>query len=136
MLYKIKTVYAECFAKKYSDPFEFVNSVASNLDHEFWVAGRDFASEILSKSNKWHYLSEHVDDYAGFMENEMRKKLSKWIWNIHFEKSTLAYRMNNTESAARWLLDRYVNELKNLFDPRYKNHIEWIQFASYKEKNI
>lgn len=137
MLYKIKTVYVECFSKKYPDPLEFVNGIASDSEHEFWGsggAGREFAREILSKSDSWYWLSLHVDDYALFIEEEMRKKLSRWIWNSYFEESSLANHMTDTASTARWLLDRYVNELKNLFDKRYKNHIKPIHFTSYEEE--
>ncbi|MDD2838505.1 hypothetical protein [Sulfuricurvum sp.] len=137
MRYQIKAVYVECFAKKYSNPYEFVNAIACNPNHAFWGsggAGREFAREILSKSHSWYWLSCHVDDYALFIEDEMRKKLSLWIWNTYFEKSTLAYHLDSTESAARWLMDRYVNELKNLFDDSYDNHIKPIKFISYEEK--
>lgn len=139
MLFKAKEIYSVQYAKKYPDPYEFVNGVASNLEHEFWGtggAGREFAREILAISRSWRWLSRNIDDYALFMENDMRKKLSDWIWKSHFEKSSLANHLTNTESAACWLMDRYVNELKNLFDIRYKNHIKRIHFTSYEEKKL
>lgn len=138
-MYKIKEVYSVLFAKKYPDPYEFVNGIACNLDHAFWGsggAGREFAREILSKSNSWYWLSLDIDDYALFMEDAMRKKLSQWIWNSYFEESSLANHMTDTGAAAQWLLDRYVNELKNLFDERYKNYIKPIHFTSYEEKKL
>lgn len=134
--YRIKQVYSMLYAKKYPDPYDFINSVALNLEHEFWGtggAGREFAREILARSPSWYWLSRNIDDYAIFMEDDMRKKLLQWIWNSYFDKSYLADHMTGTGSAVCWLMDRYVNELKNLFDERYKNHIKRIHFTSYEE---
>lgn len=40
-----------------------------------------------------------------------------------FIRGILKRNMCDTESTAKWLLNRYISELKNLFDKRYKNHI-------------
>jgi len=122
-----KTLYPALFEKKYQDPIDFVNEVANNEKHPFWGSGgaaREFAREILTKDAKWKWLGERLDDFAIITETNMRKKLKKWIFRAMLGRGSLAKNLCNTKGASKWLMDRYVAELKNLFDPRYKDNLD------------
>lgn len=122
-----KELYPFLFARKWKDPILFLQDVAAEEEHQFWGsggAGREFAREILRTDSSWEWLSSRVDDFACLMERKMRLKLNKWIFRAMLDVGGLASKLCSTEQAAIWLMDRYVAELKNLFDPRYKDFIE------------
>lgn len=131
-----KELYPFLFAKKWKDPILFLQDVASRKEHPFWGsggAGREFAREILRTDSSWEWLSSRVDDFASLIERKMRMKLNKWIFKALLDCGGLASKLCSTEQATIWLMDRYVAELKNLFDVRYKDHIEidMVFVASY-----
>ena len=64
----------------------------------------------------------------------MRKKLATWIWKANFGKGAMSKKLCDTETVVRWLMDRFTNEIKNLFDSRYKNHLEPVNFITYEEE--
>jgi len=122
-----KELYPALFSKKWKEPIAFLQEVASLEEHPFWGsggAGREFAREILRTDSSWEWLSSRVDDFACLIERKMRLKLNKWIFRAMLGCGGLASKLCSTEQAAIWLMDRYVGELKNLFDPRYKDFIE------------
>lgn len=122
-----KELYPSLFTKKWPDPILFLQDVAAKEEHPFWGsggAGREFAREILRIDSSWEWLSHRVDDFASLIERKMRMKLNKWIFRAMLDCGGLATKLCNTEEATKWLLDRYVAELKNLFDSRYKDFIE------------
>jgi len=122
-----KELFPFLFAKKWKDPILFLQDVASKEEHPFWGsggAGREFAMEILRTDSSWEWLSSRVDDFACLMECKMRLKLNKWIFRAMLDVGGLSTKLCDTEEATKWLLDRYVAELKNLFDSRYKDFIE------------
>ena len=122
-----KELYPALFSKKWQEPIAFLQDVAAREEHPFWGsggAGREFAREILRTDSSWEWLSSRVDDFACLMERKMRLKLNKWIFRAMLDVGGLASKLCNTEEATKWLLDRYVAELKNLFDERYKDYIE------------
>ena len=122
-----KNLYANLFAKKWQDPILFVQDVANKAEHPFWGsggAGREFAREILKNDAKWAWLGNRVDDFACLIEQKMRLKLNKWIFRALLDCGGLAKKLCSTEEASKWLMDRYVAELKNLFDKKYKNSID------------
>lgn len=122
-----KELYSILFEKKWKDPIIFLQDVASRKEHPFWGsggAGREFAREILRTDSSWEWLSSRVDDFASLIERKMRMKLNKWIFKALLDCGGLASKLCSTEQATIWLMDRYVAELKNLFDVRYKDHIE------------
>ena len=122
-----KELYPALFSKKWQDPIAFLQDVAGREEHPFWGsggAGREFAREILRTDSSWEWLSSRVDDFACLIERKMRLKLNKWIFRAMLDCGGLASKLCSTEQAAIWLMDRYVGELKNLFDPRYKDFIE------------
>lgn len=122
-----KELYPILFAKKWKDPIIFLQDIVKTDEHPFWGsggAGREFAREILRTDSSWEWLANRVDDFACLIEQKMRMKLNKWIFKALLDCGGLASKLCNTEQATIWLMDRYVAELKNLFDPRYKDYIE------------
>jgi len=122
-----KELYPFLFARKWKDPILFLQDVAAKEEHPFWGSGgggREFAREILRTDSSWEWLSSRVDDFACLIERKMRLKLNKWIFRAMLDVGGLSTKLCSTEQAAIWLMDRYVAELKNLFDPRYKDFIE------------
>lgn len=122
-----KELYPILFEKKWKDPILFLQDVAAKEEHPFWGsggAGREFAREILRTDSSWEWLSHRVDDFAVLVEQKMRMKLNKWIFRAMLDCGGLATKLCNTEQATTWLMDRYIAELKNLFDTRYKDFIE------------
>lgn len=134
--YIVKELDSRLYASKFFDPWALVNEIALNEDHIFWGAGgtaREFAREILMFDVSWSWLAYRLDDYAHLVEESMRKKMFNWIWKARFDQGALSKRLCNTEMLVRWLMDRYTNELKNLFDSRYKNHLEPVNFIIFEE---
>lgn len=132
----IKELDSKLYAEKYVDPWELVNDMALNEEHVFWGAGgtaREFAREILVYDSDWSWLVYVLDDYANLVESDMRRKMSDWIWKAYFGNGAMSKRLCDTETVVRWLMDRYTNELKNLFDSRYKNHLEAVKFITFEE---
>ena len=122
-----KNLYANLFAKKWQDPILFVQDAAKYEDHPIWGsggAGREFAREILKNDAKWAWLGDRIDDFANLIENRMRLKLNKWLFRALLDCGGLSKKLCSTEEASKWLMDRYVAELKNLFDKKYKNSID------------
>ncbi len=122
-----KELYPALFSKKWKEPIAFLQEVAAREEHPFWGsggAGREFAREILRTDSSWEWLSHRIDDFASLIERKMRMKLNKWIFRAMLECGGLASKLCSTEQATTWLMDRYVAELKNLFDARYKDFIE------------
>ena len=122
-----KILYPPLLAKRWPDPLDFLSAAAHDINHPMWGpggAGREFVREILSRDNSWSWLADRIDDFAGLIEETIRKKLNRWIWRSHFEVGGLWERLCDTETTAKWLMDRYVAELKNLFDAKYKNYID------------
>ena len=122
-----KELYPALFSKKWKEPIEFLQEVAAKEEHPFWGsggAGREFAREILRIDNSWEWLSQRIDDFACLVERKMRLKLHKWIFRAMLDVGGLSTKLCSTEQATIWLMDRYVAELKNLFDQRYKDYIK------------
>lgn len=139
MLLHNKELYPFLFAEKWSDPVEFVQDVASDEQNPFWGSGgaaREYAKEVLKFDNQWKWLAYRVDDFACLIENTMRLKINKWLFKALLGCGGLAKKICSTEEAAKWLMNRYVSELKNLFDTRYKNHIDvnQTQIIRYSEE--
>ena len=119
-----KRLYCELFENKETDSVHFLYAVLSNLEHHFWGACRDVAREVLSCQNNYKWLSFRVDDFAMFVEGNICKKLPKWIFRANLGIGGLAKHINEVSATVSWLMDRYINEMKNLFDERYKNYID------------
>lgn len=114
-----KQFYNKLLIKKYEKNVDlFLNDICS-IESIFWDCCRDFSKEILRKNESWRWLSFRVDDFAINIERNMIKKLEKWS-----KKGSLSKIIQCLESTINWLFDRYVNLLKNLFDPRYLTHLK------------
>lgn len=138
MQYNAKDLYSKLFAKRWPDPLQFIESVLNSSEHPFWGSGgacREFSKEILLKDEKWIWLNHQADDFAIEVEERMRAKLNKWLFKALLGSGGLSKKLCNTETTAKWLMDRYVNELKNLFDKRYRHHIDPLKFIQYRESN-
>jgi hypothetical protein len=132
----VKNLDPKLYAAMFVDPWELVNNMALNEEHVFWGAGgtaREFAREILVYDSDWSWLVYVLDDYANLVESDMRRKMLDWIWKAYFGNGAMYKRLCDTETVVRWLMDRYTNELKNLFDARYKNHLEAVKFITFEE---
>jgi len=120
---KAKEMYPPLWANRWTEPLVFLEAFASGND--LILGGcRDFAREILSRDPSWAWLGKRVDDFGALVEEKMRKKVQKWIWKSYFGVGALSSKLCSTEMTAKWLMDRYVAELKNLFDKRYKDHLD------------
>jgi len=127
-----KELYPMLFVKKWPNPDIFLEKI-QNIEHPFWGAGgaaRTFAQEILLNGNQinWRFLAERIDDISVLVEVEMLKKLPMMIWKAHLRQNAMSKHIMSTEDLTRFLLDRYVSELKNILDPRYKHHIDMANF--------
>lgn len=128
-----KYLYSTLFQKKYSDPLSLINEIANDKNHIFWGCAKDFARNILKKSS-WSWVVHNIDDYGLLVQKDM--PLKKWILWAEEGKGALAKKLTNTYDLISWLLKRYVNSIKNLFDSRYKNHIQPLIFIPYDERNL
>ena len=122
-----KELYPLLFEKKWPDPDTFLH-VVQHRSHPFWGAGgagRTFAHEILLNGNQasWRFLVDIIDDLSMLVEIEMIKKMPKMIWKANLGQNAMSRHMMSTESLTKFMLDRYVSELKNILDPRYKHHV-------------
>lgn len=123
--YLIKNVYVELITARYSWVDDFLKEVLASNNHLFWGACRDNAREILINApSTWNWLADRVDDFGGFVEESIRKKLPKWLFRANLGIGGLAKHIDDISSTISWLMDRYINEMKNLFDSRYKNYID------------
>jgi len=116
------------FEKRWPDPDIFLNEI-KDKEHPLWGpggAGRTFAYEILGKGNQtnWRFLAEKIDDLSILVEREMLKKLPMMVWKAYLGQNAMAKHLMSTTTLTRFLLDRYVSELKNILDPRYKHHVK------------
>jgi len=119
---KTKQLYVTLFEKKEKNSIALINNISNDSEHHFWGACRDFAREILIKSNNWRWLSYRVDDFAILAQKNMQKKLQKWLFKAMLKCSKMP--IDNLKSTILWLMDRFVAELKNLFDFRSKNFLD------------
>ena len=123
--YLIKKIYVELISLHYSKVDDFLNELFADKNHFFWGACRDIAREILINGpNSWQWLGYRIDDFGVFVESNMQKKLPKWLFKAQLGVGGLAKKIDSIEGTISWLFDRYINEMKNLFDERYKNYID------------
>lgn len=129
-----KNLYTSLLMRKYDDPLKLIIDIANDRNHIFWGCARDFATEILSKDKQWYWTVPNIDDYGLLVEENIN--LLKWIIWAKKGKGALSKRLTSIYDLISWLLARYVNSIKNLFDPRYSNHIRPIKFVQYDEKEL
>jgi len=125
-----RQLYTNLLINKYDDTSIFLIEIR-NENHIFWQICRDFSKEILCHSNAWNWLSFRVDDFASIIERDMIDKPEKWL-----KKGSLSKRSNSLEKTIHWLFDRHVNSLKNLFDSRYKNSLEFTILVNFEDIEV
>jgi len=119
-----KQLYIKLLGNKEKNTMELINKISLNSNHHFWGAARDFAEEILSKTLSWKWLSCRIDDFTSIVQKIMQKKLQLWLFKAQLDCGKM--NISNIYNTISWLFDRFVAELKNLFDIRSKNYINII----------
>ena len=123
-----KQFYTNLLVNKYNDNVSSFLIEIRDINHMFWGICREFTKDILMSNVSWHWLGYRIDDFAKIIEIDMINKMEKWS-----EKSSLSKHSNSLEKTIIWLLDRHVNALKNLFDTRYTNSIDFTILVDYEE---
>jgi len=118
--------------KKYNNVNVLLKDLASNEEHALFVFAKDFAREILSKDEKWHWLTDKVDDLNNLVIKQIQDFIKKYYLQVLFptklNKLTICLQTNNVKAAVKWLMQRYINTLKNLFDKRSSAPIDNFTF--------
>lgn len=130
---KYKKLYIELYSKKYNDVNKLLTEISINTSHQFWDACRDCAVETLRKDDLWKWLSYRIDDFAFLVHEYMCKNLAGWLWKAQFSIGSLGNHLDNVANALTWVINRWVAMLKNLFDSRYRFHINASYIVSYQE---
>jgi len=125
--------------KKYKNVDDLIKDVVRNEEHPIFVFGKDFAKEITAKSENWNWINENlIDDLNSIVVNNIQKFLVKNYIDVLFvtKNNNLTYFLstNNTKGAIKWLIERYVNVLKNVFDKRSSKSLKISYF--YIEDNL
>ena len=118
--------------KKYNNVKDLLEDIASNEEHALFVFARDFAIEILSKDEKYFWLVDKVDYLNTLVvtniQNFIKKNYLEVLFTVKTNKLTFYLQTNNVKNAIKWLMQRYVNSLKNLFDKRSSKAIDNLVF--------
>jgi len=118
--------------KKYNNVKDLLEDIASNEEHALFVFARDFAIEILSKDEKYFWLVDKVDYLNTLVvtniQNFIKKNYLEVLFPVKTNKLTFYLQTNNVKNAIKWLMQRYVNSLKNLFDKRSSKAIDNLVF--------
>ena len=124
-------------ANKYKNVEILLKDITSNEEHALFVFAKDFAREILQKDLKYNWLADKVDDLNSLVVKNLQNYLKTYYINVLFvtkaNKLTIYLQNNNVAAAVKWLIERYVNNLKNLFDKRSSmglDNISYIYFNS------
>jgi hypothetical protein len=113
-----------------------VNSLLKQIKEDqsretfFWFACRHIAFEILSRDNVWYELSNKIDYLVQIVEDEIVKNLQKWLE----KEMAITQNMDTIESLWSWLLERYINTLKNTTNNTYKMYtrLDIVEFQDDK----
>ena len=121
--------------KKYNDVNVLLKDLARNEEHALFVFAKDFAKEILNKDEKYYWLTDKVDDLNSLivkqMQNFLKKHYIEVLFPIKINKLTIYLQKNNVTAATKWLMQRYVNNLKNLFDKRSSKGLDRIDYIYF-----
>jgi hypothetical protein len=63
----------------------------------------------------------------------MVKRLKTWVIKSKTGRGALAKQIHNIENTIKWLFERWISILKNLFDPRYKLYIPESYILKYED---
>ena len=126
-------------SRKYKNVDNLIKDVAKNEEHALFIFAKDFAKIICKKSENWNWINENlIDDLNSIVVNNIQKFLVKNYIDVLFvtKNNNLTYFLstNNTKGAIKWLIERYVNVLKNVFDKRSSKSLKISYF--YIEDNL
>jgi len=115
-------------SKKYYSVNKLLEDLAKNEEHALFIFAKDFAKEILSKNSSWNWVVDKIDDLNCIVVKQMQNFIKNYYLNVLFVTKknglTNALETNNVAAAVKWLMERYINLSKNLFDPRSKDYIK------------
>ena len=118
--------------RKYSNVENLLKDLVKNEEHALFVFGKDFAKEILSKDARYTWLVDKIDDLNNLVVKQMQNFIKKYylevLFPIKLNKLTIYLQKNDVAAAVKWLMERYVNNLKNLFDKRSSKVIDNFTF--------
>lgn len=117
----LRQLYSILIIKKHNNIDFFLLSI-KNHKNFFWECCRDVTEETLLVNKKWNWLGSRVDDFAHIVELDVIRKLEKWRRSGSF---AIVCNRNSLEDVVNWLFERYISMLKNLFDTRYKNSLDF-----------
>jgi len=129
---------------RYKNANEVLKDVISNKESKIWGFAQDAAIEFLQKKYKYLDITENeieqfvLDITEIVIENtikQLRKKeitnsaKIKWYLTMYPEKEIkLPYKLmysiekNNIKNTIAWFIDRFINNVRNLFDKRNKKN--------------
>jgi hypothetical protein len=114
--------------KKYNNVKDLLIDIANDDQHPIFIFSIDFAKEILSKNNNWNWLAEKVYDLNSLVITNLQDYIKNYYLNVLFvtkqNKLTYFLNINDVKNAIKWLMERYVNILKNLFDKKSSKQID------------
>jgi len=121
--------------KKYKSVETLLKDIANDEEHALFVFCKDFAREILSKDEKYFWLVDKVDYLNTLVvtniQNFIKKNYLEVLFPVKTNKLTIHLQTNNVKNAIKWLMERYVNILKNLFDKRSSKALDNISFIYF-----
>jgi len=119
-------------SKKYNNVNVLLQDLASDEEHALFIFSKDFAKEILQRDLKYAWLVDKVDDLNTFVVTNIQNFIKKYYLEVLFptkiNKLTIYLQKNNVAATVKWLMERYVNNLKNLFDKRSSKVIDNFTF--------
>jgi len=128
-----RKIYIELYSKKYNDVNKLLTDISINTSHQFWDICRDCAEEILIKDKIWEGVAHRIDDFAILVHEYMCENLAGWLWKAQLGVGALSNHLESVSTAIKWVICRWISMLKNLFDTRYKFHIDSSYIVEYKE---
>jgi len=118
--------------KKYNNVYNLLKDLANDKEHSLFIFTKDFAREILSKDTSFCWLVDKIDDLNNLVVKQIQDFLKKYYLEVLFptkiNKLTIFLQKNNVAAAIKWLMQRYVSILKNLFDKRSSKAIDNLSF--------
>ena len=111
----------------YISPHELLDDAVNDEYHLLWYHCRDYAEKILARDINWYWLQKRIDDFTLLTTQHIIRRIYVWIWKAKFEIGSITKHLNYTKDTIKWISNRWVSVLKNLFDARYKYSIQ----ASY-----
>jgi len=121
--------------KKYKDVKKLLNDIVNDEEHALFVFCKDFAREMLAKDLRYNWLVDKIDDLNNLVVKQLQNFVNKYYLNVLFvtktNKLTIYLQTNNVKNAIKWLMERYVNILKNLFDKRSSKALDNISFIYF-----